>query len=325
MFFFISIFQAGCSKSSDSGKPEIKEMHFLTDGELYDSMYKKIKAAKNNIWIAALIFNAPDKSDNLTKKLLDLLIEKHQSGIMINVVLDSSKGGGLRVANQRTYKKLKDIGVNVVFSDEDIYLHNKILVSDDYVFIGSHNLADSSFVSHHDATLLIQSKELAHEVVNYIKSLPIKGNIVLSLGMVGALSIVRFRTPIKDPVDLVFIFWAITIGIANGVGHFSISIIGSALISLVIIFMAYKDEESMPYLLILQLDKLIDDAPVLEDIQRATEKFRLKSKSVNPEYNEIIAEVRLRKDNTDFMTEITNNYKVKKINILTYSSDLASV
>ena len=101
MFFFISIFQAGCSKSSDSGKPEIKEMHFLTDGELYDSMYKKIKAAKNNIWIAALIFNAPDKSDNLTKKLLDLLIEKHQSGIMINVVLDSSR----RVA----YKLLRNL------------------------------------------------------------------------------------------------------------------------------------------------------------------------------------------------------------------------
>ena len=53
----------------------------------------------------------------------------------------------------------------------------------------------------------------------------IKGNLILSLGMVGALSVVRFRTPIKDPVDLVFSFWAITIGIANGVGYVSISLL----------------------------------------------------------------------------------------------------
>jgi hypothetical protein len=65
----------------------------------------------------------------------------------------------------------------------------------------------------------------------------ISGNLILSLGMVGALSIVRFRTPIKDPVDLVFIFWAISVGIANGVGYFNLSIIGSIVLTLVILMM----------------------------------------------------------------------------------------
>jgi len=105
----------------------------------------------------------------------------------------------------------------------------------------------------------------------------ISGNLVLSLGMVGALSIVRFRTPIKDPVDLVFIFWAITIGIANGVSYFSISIIGSIAITIVLLFMTRKPEEEQPYLLVLHVPTRTDSKLVIKEVRAAVKHFILMS------------------------------------------------
>ncbi len=153
----------------------------------------------------------------------------------------------------------------------------------------------------------------------------ISGNLVLSLGMVGALSIVRFRTPIKDPVDLVFIFWAITIGIANGVGYFSISIIGSIAITIVLLFMTRKPEEEQPYLLVLQVPTIEDSTPIVKEIRKAVVHFMLKSKTITPEYEEITAEVRLKGDDTYFINKLHRENKVRKITLITYSGDLAQV
>lgn len=153
----------------------------------------------------------------------------------------------------------------------------------------------------------------------------ISGNLVLSLGMVGALSIVRFRTPIKDPVDLVFIFWAITVGIANGVGYFNISIIGSVVMTIVLLFMTRKEEQEQPYLLVLHIPTEIDYKDVTSHVKKAVEKFMLKSKTITPEYEEITAEIRLKGDNTEFLNDLQNSGKVKKATIITYSGDLASI
>ena len=73
--------------------------------------------------------------------------------------------------------------------------------------------------------------------VTSLMIMTISGNLILSLGMVGALSIVRFRTPIKDSMDLVFLFWAITVGIANGVGYYNISIVGSVMIAIFLLLL----------------------------------------------------------------------------------------
>lgn len=152
----------------------------------------------------------------------------------------------------------------------------------------------------------------------------IKGNLILSLGMVGALSVVRFRTPIKDPVDLVFIFWAITIGIANGVGYFSISLLGSMLVAVVLLIMTSRFQASEPYLLILQINKDENESKIISDVIDSVGAYSMKSKSVNPSYNEIIAEIRLRENDTDFVNKINDKYDVQKISLITYSGDLAS-
>lgn len=150
----------------------------------------------------------------------------------------------------------------------------------------------------------------------------ISGNLVLSLGMVGALSIVRFRTPIKDPVDLVFIFWAITVGIADGVGYFNISIIGSVVMTIVLLFMTRKAEEEQPYLLVLQIPTSQNSQEVINTAKKSVNKFTLKSKTITPEYAEVTAEIRLKKDDTTFLSNLQNSNKIKKATIITYSGDI---
>lgn len=153
----------------------------------------------------------------------------------------------------------------------------------------------------------------------------ISGNLILSLGMVGALSIVRFRTPIKDPVDLVFIFWAITVGIANGVGYFNLSIIGSIVMTCVLLFMTRHPEKEQPYLLVLQVPTGIETSLIIEEVKKSVEKFILKSKTVTAQYDEITAEVRLSGDNTAFINQLHIENKLLKATLISYSGELAQV
>ncbi len=155
----------------------------------------------------------------------------------------------------------------------------------------------------------------------------ISGNLILSLGMVGALSIVRFRTPIKDPVDLVFIFWAISVGIANGVGYYNISIIGSILLTLVLLIMTQaRQTNDLPYLLIIQTENSdIDDRLLINAIKQSVSKIQLKSKAKTEAYTEIILEIRLKKEDTNFINQLYTDYNAQKITLISYSGELAQV
>lgn len=153
----------------------------------------------------------------------------------------------------------------------------------------------------------------------------ISGNLVLSLGMVGALSIVRFRTPIKDPVDLVFLFWAITVGIANGVSYFSVSIIGSLFITIVIVIMNRSSEKELPFLLVLHYEDQSQIEGIKQTVRDAVKIFRLQSQTITNDYCELTAEIRLKADNTDFLKELHDNKNVFKATLITHSGDLSQV
>ena len=153
----------------------------------------------------------------------------------------------------------------------------------------------------------------------------ISGNLVLSLGMVGALSIVRFRTPIKDPIGLVFLFWAITVGIANGVGYFNITIIGSIVMTIVLFLMSRHTEVEHPFLLVLQIPTLTESNEVTDHVRKAVQLFSLKSKTVTSKYTEITAEVRLNGQETEFLNDLQRDGKVLKATLITYSGDLSQV
>jgi len=132
----------------------------------------------------------------------------------------------------------------------------------------------------------------------------IRGNLILSLGMIGALSIVRFRTPIKDPLDLIFIFWAISVGIANGVGLFEVSAIASLVVASTIFVMLKLKEMEKTYLLILHLSDQKSEQKTLELINKSVAKSTLKSKSTNQDFIEIILEIRLKNNDTSFIQQL---------------------
>ena len=148
----------------------------------------------------------------------------------------------------------------------------------------------------------------------------ISSNVVLSLGMVGALSIVRFRAAIKDPKDIVFMFWAIAVGIASGAGLYVISAGGSFFIGIVIVLMSRKKYGIDTYLLIIKYDKEAKKE-VLAIINKM--KHDLKSKIVANGKIELTIELRNVGDNTTFVDLLSEIEGVDSAVLVKYSGDYA--
>jgi len=153
----------------------------------------------------------------------------------------------------------------------------------------------------------------------------ISGNLILSLGMVGALSIVRFRTPIKDSMDLVFLFWAISVGIANGVNYYNISIIGSVVISLILLLLTGRKNNEQPYLLIVQLKPGSNEEEINKIIKEGTSLSLLKSKIITETYIELILEIRIKDSDTQFVNLIHQQATSIKATLISHSGDYASL
>jgi len=148
----------------------------------------------------------------------------------------------------------------------------------------------------------------------------ISTNIVLSLGMVGALSIVRFRTAVKDPLDIVYMFWAIAAGIASGAKLYPIALMGSVMIGLTLIWLSRRKVKDQPYLLIIRHSSVAADE-VRGQLRKLD--YRLKSKTVRKEFTEITVEIRLRDDNTAFVSEISEINGVQDASLINYTGDYA--
>ena len=154
----------------------------------------------------------------------------------------------------------------------------------------------------------------------------ISGNLILSLGMVGALSIVRFRTPVKDSMDLIFLFWAISAGIANGVGYFNISIVGSIMMAIFLLLLTRSGKHSADtFLLVLQLDNSADENSLMEEIKGKTERLSIKSKTVSDHGTELTLEAKTGSDQSIFMNELQSREGVIRSTLVAYDQDLASV
>lgn len=154
----------------------------------------------------------------------------------------------------------------------------------------------------------------------------ISGNLVLSLGMVGALSIVRFRTPVKDSMDLIFLFWAISAGIANGVGYYSISIVGSIMIAVFLLLLTRKDAGlSDTFLLVLQLNKLEVENSVLKTIGEKVSRFSIKSKTISDVSTELTLELKIKDNDTSFVNALKQKDGVDRVTMVAYDQDMSAV
>lgn len=134
--------------------------------------------------------------------------------------------------------------------------------------------------------------------------LTIQSSIVVSLGMVGALSIVRFRTAVKDPMDLVFLFWSISVGIICGVGLFELAVFASVSVSLVIAVLELFPAVRMPMLLIVNTSEKSGEKAILEIVQNYTKSYKVKSRNMTNQGLDMIIELRIKKDCENLIQDI---------------------
>lgn len=129
----------------------------------------------------------------------------------------------------------------------------------------------------------------------------ISGNLILSLGLVGALSIVRFRTAVKDPRDTAFMFWAITIGVVNGVAYYELSLLASIFIAGVIFVLSRKASFDPTYMLIVKYinQDTYRDVESLLGNRSEVKRFFVRSDVQKEEYNEKVLEVKFLSDSQE--------------------------
>ena len=162
---------------------------------------------------------------------------------------------------------------------------------------------------------------IAMTMITTIVILAVTSNVVLSLGMVGALSIVRFRTAIKEPLDIAFLFWSIAVGIVLAAGMIPLAVIGSVVVGVTLLVFVNKKSYIHPYILVLSCDGQDSENAAKEYIIRYVERSVVKSKTAQAGSVELNLEVRLKEDNTDFVNELSQLAGVRSAVLVSYNGD----
>ncbi len=151
--------------------------------------------------------------------------------------------------------------------------------------------------------------------------LAVTSNVVLSLGMVGALSIVRFRTAIKEPLDIAFLFWAIAAGIILAAGMIPLAVFGSAFIGIIMLIFVNRKSNTHPYIIVLNCENHDSEVNAMKYIEQCVTKKVVKSKTAQRGATELNIEVRLKDDNTDFIGKLSEMPGVNNAVIVSYNGD----
>ena len=162
---------------------------------------------------------------------------------------------------------------------------------------------------------------IALTMITTLVILAVTSNVVLSLGMVGALSIVRFRTAIKEPLDIAFLFWAIAAGIILAAGMIPLAVIGSICIGLILLVFVNRKSCTHPYIVVLNCENHDAETRAMDMLKKNVTKSIVKSKSASRGSAETNIEVRLKDDNTDFISELSTLPGVISAVIVSYNGD----
>ncbi len=158
-------------------------------------------------------------------------------------------------------------------------------------------------------------------LVTTLVIMAVTSNVVLSLGMVGALSIVRFRTAIKEPMEIVFLFWSLAVGIVIGAGMIPLAVIGSLIIGIILVIFANRKIRNTPYILIVNCNDENAEKSALELIGKSVGKYMVKSKSVNASGIELTTEVRIKNNSTDFVNRVNELTGVSAATLVSYNGE----
>ncbi len=151
--------------------------------------------------------------------------------------------------------------------------------------------------------------------------LAVTSNIVLSLGMVGALSIVRFRTAIKEPMDIAFLFWSIAAGIVLAAGMIPLAVIGSVVIGAIMLVFLNRKSAQDPYIAVISCQNHEAEIAACDFLKAHVERAVIKSKTAQSGLIELNYEIRLRSENTDFITELSSLPGVNSAVLVSYNGD----
>lgn len=162
---------------------------------------------------------------------------------------------------------------------------------------------------------------VALTLISTLVILAVTSNVVLSLGMVGALSIVRFRTAIKEPLDIAFLFWAISAGIVLAAGMIPLAVIGSVFIGIVLIIFVNKKSHCNPYIIVLQCDGHDSETAAKAFLDKQVQRCVVKSKTAQKGFVELNLEIRLKNDNTDFINTLAEMDGVNSAVLVSYNGD----
>lgn len=162
---------------------------------------------------------------------------------------------------------------------------------------------------------------IALTMITTVVILAVTSNVVLSLGMVGALSIVRFRTAIKEPLEIAFLFWAIAAGIILAAGMVVLAVFGSAVIGLVLLIFVNKKSHVNPYIVVLSCTDSKAEKTAIECLKENVQKCVVKSKTVTKDMIELNLEIRMKNDETDFVNTLAGLSGVNSAVLVSYNGE----
>ena len=150
-------------------------------------------------------------------------------------------------------------------------------------------------------------------------TLAISSNIVISLGMVGALSIVRYRTAIKDPMDLLYIFWSISIGIIVAASIYPLAVLTMVVMTLIVYIYDRRKKKGAVYMMIVHFTGEDTEAEILRSL--GNRKYEIRQKSLRKGRTEMTLQLAARQDNSAFVSRIDALEGVEDVNLIQYNGD----
>ena len=162
---------------------------------------------------------------------------------------------------------------------------------------------------------------VALTMITTVVILAVISNVVLSLGMVGALSIVRFRTAIKEPLDIAFLFWAIAVGIVLAAGMIPLAVIGSVIIGAILLVFVNRKSHCNPYIVILSCRDAAAEKRAKDFLEKQVQKCVVKSKTAQKGMIELNLEIRMKNENTDFINVLSEMDGMSSAVLVSYNGE----
>lgn len=162
---------------------------------------------------------------------------------------------------------------------------------------------------------------VALTMITTLVILAVTSNVVLSLGMVGALSIVRFRTAVKEPLDITFLFWSIAVGIVLAAGLLTLAVIGSLFIGIFLLVFVNRKTHVNPYIIVLECTDHESEQRALSFLKTQVKRVAVKSKTARKDAVELNLDIRMKDDNTDFINKLSEINGINSAILVSYNGD----